>query len=70
MLNWFGRLLWRYLLFSIAVIAGARAYSWLFGYDDEVKAWTVENRPTIILMLTLSAIIYAMYLWIDENTKK
>lgn len=68
-IRWLWTFLWRYVVFSIVVISGARAYSWLFGYDDEVKAWAIENRPTIVLMLTLSAIIYAMYVWIDENTK-
>ena len=69
MIRWLWTFLWRYVVFSIVVIGGARAYSWLFGYDDEVKVWAIENRPTIVLMLTLSVIIYAMYVWIDENTK-
>lgn len=67
MLRWFLRFVKRYVLFTVVVIGGARVYSWLFGYDDEVKAWAVDNRPTIVLILVLSAIIYGMYVWLDEE---
>jgi hypothetical protein len=52
------------------VIGGSGAYSWLLGYDDEMKAWAAANRPLIVVILVLSAIIYAMYVWLDENTQR
>jgi hypothetical protein len=45
---------------------GARAYSWLFGYDDEMKVWASQNRPLILLVLGLSGIVYAMYDWLED----
>jgi hypothetical protein len=30
-------------LFCIFVIGGARAFSWLFGYDDEMKIWAAQK---------------------------
>jgi hypothetical protein len=57
----------RFFLFTVVVIGAARAYSWLFGYDDEMKAWASQNRPAITLVLVLSAIIYAMYDWLEQD---
>jgi hypothetical protein len=54
-------------LFCIFVIGGARAFSWLFGYDDEMKIWAAENRPLVAIVLVLSAIMYAMYVWLEED---
>jgi hypothetical protein len=68
-LKWIWEFLKRYVLFSVTVLAGARVYSWLFGYDNEVQAWTTENRPLIVLLLVLSAIMYGMYVWLDEEGK-
>lgn len=67
MLRWLIRFLTRFFLFSVVVIGAARAYSWLFGYDDEMKAWAGQNRPIISIVLFLSAIVYAMYRWLDEE---
>lgn len=67
MLGWLIRFLTRFFLFSVVVIGAARAYSWLFGYDDEMKAWAGQNRPIISIVLFLSAIVYAMYRWLDEE---
>jgi len=61
-----GFLQW-FFLFTLVVIGGARAYSWLFGYDDEMKIWASQNRPAITLVLVLSAIIYAMYDWLEQD---
>ena len=69
MLRWLWGFLKRYVLFTLAVIGLARAYSWLFGYDDEVRAWAAANRPLIAIVLTLSAIVYAMYDWLEENER-
>jgi hypothetical protein len=66
-LRWLRQFLTRFALFSVFVIGAARAYSWLFGYDDEMKAWAAQNRPIIALVLVLSAIMYAMYVWLDED---
>jgi hypothetical protein len=66
-LRWFFGFLFRYFLFSLAVIGAARAYSWLYGYDDEVKVWASQNRLAITLFLVLAAIIYAMYDWLDHE---
>jgi uncharacterized membrane protein len=52
----------------IGTIAGARSISWLFGYDDEVKAWSIHNRPLIAVVLFLSAVIYGMAKWLEEPT--
>jgi hypothetical protein len=32
-----------------------------------MKAWAAHNRPIIALVLALSAIMYAMYVWLDEE---
>jgi hypothetical protein len=66
-LNWIWKFVRRYVLFSVTVLAGARVYSWIFGYDNEVQAWTSENRLLIVVILVLSAIMYAMYVWLDEE---
>lgn len=66
-LQWLIGYIRRYVLFSVVVIGAAQAYSWLFGYDDEMRAWAVQNRPLILLVLILSAIIYAMYDWLEEK---
>jgi len=66
-LDWIWKFIKRYVLFSVTVLAAARVYSWLFGYDSEVQAWTSENRPLIALLLVLSAIVYGMYVWLDED---
>ena len=64
--RWIFGFLRRFFLFSIVVIGGARAYSWLFGYDDEMKVWASQNRPLILLVLGLSGIVYAMYDWLED----
>jgi len=69
-LSWLWTYLRRFVLFTVVVIGGARAYSWLLGYDDEVKVWASANRPIILLVLALSAIVYAMYFFLDESTKR
>jgi hypothetical protein len=66
-LRWLIAFLRRFIVFSVVVIGAARAYSWLLGYDDEMKIWAVENRALIILVLGLSAIMYAIYTWLDED---
>jgi hypothetical protein len=68
--RWLLRFLQRYLLFSVTVLAGAQAYSWLFGLDDQMRAWASANRPLIGLVVVLSMVIYAMYVWLDENTPR
>jgi hypothetical protein len=56
-LRWIFNFLRRFILFSVVVIGGARAYSWLLGYDDEMQIWAAANRPAIILVLSMSAIM-------------
>jgi hypothetical protein len=68
-LRWLIRLVGKFVLFSLAVIGGARAYSWLYGYDEEMRAWAQENRPLVTLLLLLSLIMYAMYVWLDEHNE-
>jgi len=60
MLRWFVDFLRRFIVFSVVVLGAARTYSWLLGYDDEMKAWAAENRPMILLVLVPSGIMYAM----------
>jgi hypothetical protein len=67
MLRWFVDFLRRFIVFSVVVLGAARAYSWLLGYDDEMKAWAAQNRPMILLVLVLSAITYAMYTWLEDK---
>ena len=66
-LRWLVRFITRFIMFSVVVIGASRAYSWLFGYDDEMKAWAAQNRPIMAVVLVLSAIMYAMYVWLDED---
>lgn len=69
MWRWFRDVLKRYVLFTASVIAIGQAYSWLFGYDDEMKRWAGENRVLIVVVLVLSAIVYAMYDWMEEKDR-
>ena len=48
------------------MIGAAQAYSWLYGYEEEVRAWAAGNRPLITVVLVLSAILYAMYDWLED----
>jgi len=68
-LDWIRKFIKRYTLFSVTVLAGARVYSWIFGYDAEVQAWTAASRALIVLLLVISAIVYGMYVWLDEDGK-
>jgi hypothetical protein len=68
-LRWFFGFLTRWVLFNIAVIGIAQAYSWLYGYDDEVKAWAASNRPLITVLLVLGVIAYAMYDWLEHHDR-
>jgi hypothetical protein len=65
--RWLLLFLRRFVLFCVVVIGAARAFSWLFAYDDEVKLWVSQNRSVIVLVLVLSAIMYAMYDWLEED---
>ena len=67
MIRWLFRFLKRFVLANVFLIGIARAYSWLLGYDDEMKIWAATNRPLISVVLIISAIIYAMYAWLDED---
>lgn len=67
--RWFRGFLKRYIVFTLAVIGIARGYSWLLGYDDEAKAWAAANRPLIGIVLVLSAIVYAMYDWLEDRER-
>ena len=67
LIRWLLQFLQRFFLFCIFVIGGARAFSWLFGYDDEMKVWAAQNRPLVAIVLVLSAIMYAMYVWLEED---
>lgn len=69
MLRWLYGFLKRYVVFTLAVIGLSRAYSWLFAMDDEVKAWVSQNRPLVGLVLALSALVYAMYDWLEDKER-
>jgi hypothetical protein len=43
LIRWLLQFLQRFFLFCIFVIGGARAFSWLFGYDDEMKIWAAQK---------------------------
>ena len=57
----------RFLLFCVVVIGAARTFSWFFGFDDDMKAWAPQHRTLLIIVLLLSAIMYAMYDWMLED---
>jgi hypothetical protein len=65
--RWLLLFLKRFVLFCVVVIGAARAFSWLLAYDDEVKLWASQNRSFIVLVLVLSAMMYAMYDWLEED---
>jgi len=67
--RWFYGLVKRFVLFVTVVVASTRAFSWLFGYDPEVLAWTSQNRPLVATILVLSAIIFAMYDWLESSER-
>ena len=60
----------RFVLFIVFTIGLAQGVSWLFGYDDEFKAWAGENRPLIGIVLVLSAIMYAVYDWLEVSDRQ
>jgi uncharacterized membrane protein len=66
-MRWLIDFLRRFFLFCVFTIGGARAFSWLYGYDDEMKVWAAHNRPLITLVLVLSAVMYAMYDWLEQD---
>jgi len=66
-IRWLLGFLKRFVLANVFILGIARAYSWLYGYDDEVKAWAAANRPLVNVVLILSAIAFAMYAWLDED---
>lgn len=68
-LRWLVGFVRRFVVFSVVVIGAAQSYSWLFGYDEEMRAWASQNRPVIAIVLILSAIIYAMYDWLEEDRR-
>jgi hypothetical protein len=41
----------------------------LLGYDDEMRVWATENRVLIVLVLVLSATMYAMYAWLEDQER-
>jgi len=65
--RWLLLFLKRFVLFCVVVIGAARAFSWLLAYDDEVKLWASQNRSVIVLVLVLSAMMYAMYDWLEQD---
>ena len=69
MWDWFRGFLKRYVVFTVSGIALGQSYSWLFGYDDEIKRWAGENRPVIAIVLILAAIVYAMYDWMEDRER-
>jgi hypothetical protein len=66
MWRWLYRFMKRFLAFAVTTLAGAMAFSWAFGYDEEVRAWASQNRPAVALVMVLSAIVYAMYDFLEE----
>lgn len=66
MLNWIFNLCRRFLVFSAAVIGIAMAYSWMFGLDDDVRAWTSSHRVATAMLLFVAFVAYSMYAWLDE----
>lgn len=69
MLSWFVKFLFRYAVFSTAVIAVGQAWTWLYGMEDEVKAWIVANRSLVSVVRVLSIILYGIYDWLEEREK-
>lgn len=67
MLAWFSGFAIRYFKFTLYTVGAFRAFSWLFGFDQEAAAWTSQNRILIAILLGIAAIIYAMYDWLRSN---
>ncbi|QBR70223.1 hypothetical protein CU048_01815 [Beijerinckiaceae bacterium] len=67
--RWFWAFIKRFFLFSLAAIGASRAYSWFFGYDDEVKVWMQQNRPLMFTLLIVSAVVYAVYDLLQEQDR-
>lgn len=66
-LRWLLTALWRFLLQSIAVIGALQAYNYLFGGDDDYKAWALEHRGEIAIGLFACLAAHLMYEWLRSN---
>jgi hypothetical protein len=65
--NWFWRFALRYARFVGVVAAVFKGFGWLLGYDGMMEAWIVGNRGLMVIILVLSAMVYAMYHWLDSS---
>lgn len=67
MWKWLRGAAFRYLRFLIFVGSAGKAVGWLLGYDAVIETWISENRGLMIIIIVLSATIYAIFDWIDST---
>ena len=65
-MRWIFRFLRRFAAFLAAVGGAGAAAGWLLGEDAALREYLLQNQGTTIVLITLSAIMYAMYVWLDE----
>lgn len=65
--RWLPGFTWRFILWNAANVSIVRGYSWLFGYDDEFKAWVVGHRADMMILVVLSWLAYGMMDWMRSN---
>jgi hypothetical protein len=67
--RWFWAFVKKFTLFSLAAIGASQAYSWFFGYEDEVKVWIQHNRPVTFTIMVVSSVVYAIYDLLQEQDR-
>jgi hypothetical protein len=67
MWNWLWSFALRYGRFLGVVGTIGKGIGWLLGYDILIEGWISDNRGLMVIVLVLSAIIYAMYHWLDSS---
>lgn len=67
MARWIWRFALRFAVFFVGVAGFCQALSFVLGADDEVRTIAREYRGLTLIGLSLMAIVFAMYDWMDRN---